>query len=114
MLVLECFKCGRKPSRKFVQGNGLGRLTHCSQQCFNSAHCFRGEEHIAAGRTDFRGNVVDDYHLALMTHRVNDQTLFVLTGTTLDAALHGNALLFEGVIHLGGFGSYAVTTMSFV
>jgi hypothetical protein len=62
------------------------------------------EEGIAANRAYFGRNMVDYNDMAAMANRVHDLPFLVLSGAPLDAAVHC-CLLWEGVIHFGGFGS---------
>jgi len=70
------------------------------------------QEHVAADVADLRGYLVDDHDPPAVADGVQNPTVFIVSGTTLDCTLHVTRPRFLGVDHFGGFGSYTVMITS--
>ena len=94
--------CAR--SGKFEQWYLPRRLAHCLKQSFNPSHRFGLQQNVAADCADFRRNVVNHDHLTLVTYRVNNRLLFILSWAAFHGTIH-RGLLCVALIHFGNFGS---------
>ncbi len=93
------------PLSVFVEGHRPGRRSAGTKQGFDVADGLRRQQNVTTDGADLRGDVIDDYDPALMTDRMRDGFILVLSRTTLNAATHGLGPLWVGVTHFGGFGS---------
>ncbi len=82
------------------------------QQSLNVSDRLRIQQHVAAHVANFRRNVIDNHHLARMSHGMHNVTPLVISRTIFDCAFHGFCPRCVGVSHFGDFGSYTVIMIS--
>jgi hypothetical protein len=65
------------------------------------------QKYITADRADFCWNSINDDHLAAVTDSLRHESWFALARAAFNSALQ-RSLLWLGVFHFGGRGSYTV------
>ena len=74
-------------------------MTLLYQERFDFAYCVRMQQRVTAYCANVSRHVVDDNHLLLAPHGMNDNSRFVLSRTAFNAALHFPCLRCYGVTH---------------
>src|SRR3990172_9048170 len=78
-------------SRILVHRRGPRRFSDGLNQLFKTVDRLRPQEHVAAHVADLRGNLVDDHDPPAVADGVQNPTIFIVSGTTLDRTFHRTA-----------------------
>ena len=89
----------------FVNRGSPRRFSDDLKQLFEMGDGLGVQEHVAADVADLRGNLVNDDDPPAMADGVQNPTIFIVPGTTLDRTFHGRRPRFFGVDHFGGVGT---------
>ena len=77
-------------------------------QFFDMPDRLRSQKRIRADITHFGRHILEHEHLAILLHRVHDQSMLVMSRAALYSAFHSVFSLVKGSFHFGCFGSYTV------
>ena len=77
-------------SRILVYRRGPRRFSDGLNQLFKMVDGLGPKEHVAADVADLRGNLVDDHDPPAVADGVQNPTIFIVSGTTLDRTFHGS------------------------